>query len=83
LEGRSGCGVCGIESLALLDLAPGPMAKPARPVIAEAAAIARAAAELPAHQRLMRATGCAHAAAWCGRDGEVQAVFEDVGRHNA
>ncbi len=83
LEGRSGCGVCGIESLALLDLEPGPMEKPAHPVIADAAAIARAAAELPAHQRLMRATGCAHAAAWCGRDGEVKAVFEDVGRHNA
>ncbi|MGY8624504.1 formate dehydrogenase accessory sulfurtransferase FdhD [Chromobacterium violaceum] len=83
LAGRTGCGVCGIESLAMLDLSPEPIAGPAGPVSADPAAIARAAAELPAHQRLMQATGCAHAAAWCGRDGGVRMAFEDVGRHNA
>ncbi|AXE31147.1 formate dehydrogenase accessory sulfurtransferase FdhD [Chromobacterium phragmitis] len=83
LAGRTGCGVCGVESLAMLDLAPEPIRKPAEPATPRAAAIARAAAELPGHQRLMQATGCAHAAAWCGRDGEVRMAFEDVGRHNA
>ncbi|KUM05586.1 formate dehydrogenase accessory sulfurtransferase FdhD [Chromobacterium subtsugae] len=82
LEGRSGCGVCGIESLALLDLAPTPIAA-ARRIIARADIIARAARELPEHQRLMRATGGVHAAAWCGPDGAVLRAFEDVGRHNA
>ncbi|OHX15101.1 formate dehydrogenase family accessory protein FdhD [Chromobacterium amazonense] len=81
LAGRTGCGVCGIESLGLLDLSPDRIT--ARPLVADAATIARAASELPARQRLNQLTGCAHAAAWCGLDGEVKAVFEDVGRHNA
>jgi FdhD protein len=82
LAGRTGCGVCGIESLELLDLAPEKM--PASMLPADlGAAIARAAAELPRHQALMRATGGVHAAAWCGIDGAIAAVYEDVGRHNA
>jgi len=83
LAGRSGCGVCGIESIALLDL------QPARIVTAGAAdgigteAVRRASRELPQHQVLMRETGGVHAAAWCGADGAVLEVFEDIGRHNA
>jgi len=83
LAGRSGCGVCGIESIALLDL------QPARIVAAGAAdgidteAVRRASRELPQHQVLMRETGGMHAAAWCGVDGAVLEVFEDIGRHNA
>lgn len=82
LSGRTGCGVCGIESLALLDLQPEavPAASLPDPM---APAIARAARELKSHQRLMQATGGVHAAAWCGLDGAVRHVFEDVGRHNA
>ncbi|POA99371.1 sulfurtransferase FdhD [Chromobacterium sinusclupearum] len=83
LAGRTGCGVCGIESLGLLDLSPDRITPPSRPLVADAAIIARAASELPAQQHLNQLTGCAHAAAWCGLDGEVRAVFEDVGRHNA
>lgn len=91
LAGRTGCGVCGIESLALLDLEPEPpqprasWLAPAAAAIrrgALAPAIARAARELGQHQALMRATGGVHAAAWCSPDGAVQCVFEDVGRHN-
>jgi FdhD protein len=82
LAGRTGCGVCGIESLELLDLAPEKMPAPQLPADL-GAAIALAAAELPRHQALMQATGGVHAAAWCGTDGAVSAVFEDVGRHNA
>lgn len=82
LAGRTGCGVCGIESLELLDLAPEKMPAPRLPADL-GAAIARAAAELPGHQALMRATGGVHAAAWCGADGAIAAVYEDVGRHNA
>lgn len=81
LAGRSGCGVCGIESLELLDLAPERMAPVTLP--AELApAIARAARELASHQLLMRQTGGVHAAAWCSWDGAIVKVFEDVGRHN-
>ncbi|MES2115548.1 MAG: formate dehydrogenase accessory sulfurtransferase FdhD [Pseudomonadota bacterium] len=81
LSGRTGCGICGIESLALLDLEPEPMAPV--PLLAPLApALARAARELGPHQALMRETGGVHAAAWCGFDGAVYTVFEDVGRHN-
>ena len=32
---------------------------------------------------MQQLTGAAHAAAWCGLDGEVHLVREDIGRHNA
>jgi FdhD protein len=81
LSGRTGCGVCGIESLALLDLMPEKMAPAPLPADL-GGAIARAARELAAHQVLMRQTGGVHAAAWCTLDGAIASVFEDVGRHN-
>jgi len=83
LAGRTGCGVCGLESLALLDLAPAPLAPvPGRAEILPEA-VWRAARDLPARQPLMRETGGIHAAAWCAPDGGVLRVMEDVGRHNA
>jgi len=82
LAGRTGCGVCGIESLALLDLVPEPLAA-ARTIAPSAAMIRQASDALRARQHLMAATGGVHAAAWCGPDGQLRAVFEDVGRHNA
>jgi FdhD protein len=81
LAGRTGCGVCGIESLDLLDLTPERMAPGSLPPDL-ALAIARAARELAEHQLLMQETGGVHAAAWCGADGAIVKVFEDVGRHN-
>lgn len=80
LVGRTGCGVCGIEDIASL-----PQARPrrGRPVGLSPAAVARALASLPAWQPLNRATGAAHAAAFAAPSGELRAVREDVGRHNA
>jgi FdhD protein len=82
LAGRTGCGLCGLESLqqvepplAVLPLA-GDQALPA-------SAIARALADLPSHQGLQQRTGASHAAAFCSAEGEVLLVREDVGRHNA
>jgi FdhD protein len=84
MAGRSGCGVCGIESLELLDLKPARIdAAPLHDEGTLQPAIARAAAELGQHQELMRATGGVHAAAWCDAGGAVLRVCEDVGRHNA
>jgi FdhD protein len=83
LAGRTGCGVCGTESLALLDLAPAPITAPARRIEPTAATIRRAAEALRGRQQLMAATGGVHAAAWCDAQGSIVAVFEDVGRHNA
>lgn len=83
LAGRTGCGVCGIESIDLLDLAPERV--PVTGFLERLApdALAQAARALPAHQALTRLTGGLHAAAWCDASGAIQAAFEDVGRHNA
>ncbi|AHI66062.1 formate dehydrogenase accessory sulfurtransferase FdhD [Burkholderia thailandensis] len=83
LAGRTGCGVCGIESIDLLDLVPERV--PDAGFLARIApdAIARAARELPAHQALTRQTGGLHAAAWCDASGAIVHAFEDIGRHNA
>lgn len=80
LAGRTGCGLCGVESLQAAVHDPAPLAP--RPPIA-AAAVHRALAELTAWQPLHRATGAAHAAAWADNSGQLIAVREDVGRHNA
>ncbi|MFT4069533.1 MAG: formate dehydrogenase accessory sulfurtransferase FdhD [Paraburkholderia sp.] len=83
LAGRTGCGVCGIESIDLLDLKP--QRVPDTGFLQRLApdAIARAARALPEHQALTRLTGGLHAAAWCDAAGAIRYAFEDVGRHNA
>lgn len=83
LAGRTGCGVCGVESIDLLDLAPERV--PDTGFMARLApdAIARASRALPEHQALTKLTGGLHAAAWCTADGTILRAFEDVGRHNA
>ena len=80
LAGRTGCGLCGVESLeAALRSVPAVAAQ--APV--SRAAIGRAMAALPAAQRLNRENGATHAAGWATADGTLVAVREDVGRHNA
>jgi FdhD protein len=79
LSGRTGCGLCGIEDLSQL---PAPRRLPPAAAI-EPAAIRAALGELDQRQPLNRLTRAVHAAAWCGRDGRIVLVREDVGRHNA
>ena len=43
----------------------------------------RAFAQLPSLQLLNQQAGAIHAAGWATADGELLAVMEDVGRHNA
>ena len=83
LAGRTGCGVCGIESIELLDLQPQKIARRKGAADVSPSAIESAARELPDRQILMRETAGIHAAAWCKPDGSIIEVFEDVGRHNA
>jgi FdhD protein len=83
LAGRTGCGVCGIESIDLLDLKPERVPDTGFLQRLAPDAIARAARDLPEHQALSRLTGGLHAAAWCDASGAIQLAFEDVGRHNA
>ena len=79
LAGRTGCGLCGIESLAQVER-PLP---PVPAVTVAVGALARAQRELARQQPLNALTGAVHAAAWCGLDGAVHLVREDIGRHNA
>ncbi|GAB7539333.1 formate dehydrogenase accessory sulfurtransferase FdhD [Burkholderia sp. 3C] len=83
LAGRTGCGVCGVESIDLLDLAPERV--PVTGFLDRLApdALAQAARALPEHQALTKLTGGLHAAAWCDATGAIRCAFEDVGRHNA
>jgi FdhD protein len=81
LAGRTGCGLCGTESLAALELAVPRITTAYDPAWLDM--IPAALALLPEHQPLNLSTGGAHAAAWVTRDGQLLAVFEDVGRHNA
>jgi FdhD protein len=80
LQGRTGCGLCGVESLdqALRDLPKLNSELRIRPQ-----AIHRALDALPGLQGLNRITHSLHAAAFCTPDGEIVGVREDVGRHNA
>jgi FdhD protein len=80
LDGRTGCGLCGVESLASLPKPRGDTGAK-RSVTNEA--ITRAFTELSAFQPLNAATHSVHAAAWCSFDGAITAAREDVGRHNA
>lgn len=80
LDGRTGCGLCGVESLADIHR---PTARARGPEPVDDAAIATAFQSLPDHQALNAETRSVHAAAWCDLAGEIRAVREDVGRHNA
>jgi FdhD protein len=82
LAGRTGCGLCGTESLAQLQL-PLPRVSAEAAATVAPAALDRAVAALAAQQPLQHLTGGMHAAAWCTVDGALHAVREDVGRHNA
>ena len=81
MAGRTGCGLCGTESLEQVE----PPLAPLAPCDARLSppAIAAALQAMTAHQALQQRTGATHAAAWCSLDGAISLVREDVGRHNA
>ncbi|GAN78924.1 formate dehydrogenase accessory sulfurtransferase FdhD [Acidocella aminolytica] len=78
--GRTGCGVCGTEEAGQV-LRPLPALPPGPPT--SLAAIRRGLADLSDHQTLNKQARMLHGAAWCGLEGEIRLVREDVGRHNA
>uniref|UniRef100_UPI00334116BD formate dehydrogenase accessory sulfurtransferase FdhD n=1 Tax=Castellaniella defragrans TaxID=75697 RepID=UPI00334116BD len=81
LAGSTGCGLCGVESLAQVRRDLPPLPPPARPWPARA--IERALGELRQQQPLHNLTGATHAAAWADAQGQILWLYEDIGRHNA
>ncbi|MCB5363508.1 formate dehydrogenase accessory sulfurtransferase FdhD [Pusillimonas sp. CC-YST705] len=81
LAGRTGCGLCGLESLDDVVRPLPPVAGPPYPILPSA--IVRAMQALRERQPLHQQTGATHAAAWATLEGELLYVREDVGRHNA
>jgi FdhD protein len=80
LTGRTGCGICGVESLEQA-IRPVPSVTAATTVPVDA--VYAALAELPRRQAVNQLTRSVHAAAWVDPFGRIQLVREDVGRHNA
>ncbi|MGQ0580926.1 MAG: formate dehydrogenase accessory sulfurtransferase FdhD [Reyranella sp.] len=80
LAGRTGCGLCGVDSLDAA-LRPVPVSQASGTV--SRAAIERAMASLPSEQRINKLNGATHAAGWATADGTLALVREDIGRHNA
>jgi FdhD protein len=80
MEGRSSCGLCGVQS-------PEDALR-ALPVLADGLRVPHetihaALLALEPLQALGAATRATHAAAWADADGRILLVREDVGRHNA
>ena len=80
LVGRTGCGLCGAESLAQAITTPNNISAQ---LTMSHEALQQAIAALGGVQRLQQQTGAVHGAAWCNTAGEILLVREDVGRHNA
>jgi FdhD protein len=80
MAGRTGCGLCGIDSLSQVRRSLPPVRAPSG---FRTDGVARALEDIKGSQALTQRTGAAHAAAWCSLDGGLLALREDVGRHNA
>lgn len=79
IPGRSGCGICGAQTIGA--------ALPKLPRVAgpkpSLEAVEAAFAALPAVQSMNAENRSTHAAAFCDGDGTIRLLREDVGRHNA
>jgi len=80
LVGRTGCGLCGAESLEQAVRYPAVVSSEVK---ISHVAIQKAIQSLQDNQPLQAITGAVHAAAWCDLNGSILTLREDVGRHNA
>jgi FdhD protein len=80
LTGRSGCGLCGAETV---EEAIRPPVKVAKGPTVTVADLHAALVQIESMQPVNARTGSIHAAAWVLPGKGIQLVREDVGRHNA
>ena len=83
LIGRTGCGLCGAESLNQVFNHHNSIQAITQQSVFSAKNISLALDHLSKHQIIQQQTGATHAAALCNQDGKILFVREDVGRHNA
>ena len=81
MEGRTSCGLCGIDSAERLFESLPKVAEHKKAL--DAAIVAKALASLEKMQPLRTLNRSAHGAAFVNGEGVVMLVREDVGRHNA
>lgn len=79
IAGRSGCGICGAQTIEAA--VPRPPRVEGR--VPPTAALMRAYDALRDVQVMNRTNHSTHAAAFCDLDGRIERVREDIGRHNA
>lgn len=80
LTGRTGCGLCGAQTVEDAIRQPAPVSGG---VTVDIDSLHAALEDLRGRQEINRLTGSVHAAAWVSPDAGIQLVREDVGRHNA
>jgi FdhD protein len=80
LTGRTGCGLCGAETLQQVTRNIKPVTSSA---LFSAEQIYAGFVQMQALQTIQRQTGATHAAGWLNAMGKVEIVREDVGRHNS
>lgn len=83
LIGRTGCGLCGAESLNQVFNHHNSIQAITQQSVFSAKNISLALDKLSKHQIIQQQTGATHAAAFCNQDGKILFAREDVGRHNA
>ena len=80
MTGRTGCGICGAESLDQAIRCPAPVT---HQHTIDAALLFAGMQSMQQLQPMQQRSGATHAAAWMQADGVIDCVREDVGRHNA
>ncbi|WP_210165252.1 formate dehydrogenase accessory sulfurtransferase FdhD [Beijerinckia mobilis] len=80
MVGRTGCGICGAETLDAL-VKPRPRLPKGKTIALTA--LRQALVALDQQQTLNNIVHMVHGAAWATHEGEIVLVREDVGRHNA
>jgi FdhD protein len=80
LAGRSGCGICGEETI---ETVMGRTEVVSNEVRIPSASVQKAIRSLNELQTLNKEAGTLHGAAWSDLDGCIKLLREDVGRHNA
>lgn len=80
LVSRTGCGLCGIETIGDALRVPSEVGRTLR---VDRSALWRASAELSRRQSVNNATNAVHGSGWSTGEGDVTVAREDVGRHNS